>query len=331
MVVELTSLSIPTIPVEGPGTQGSPSQLDASRWHRKAHSFFDPSARPPYNDGSLLGGVPLEHEVPVRRVSAALALVLVLSCGCNDRKHEQLILKMERLKSEISQLKSASTNNAVVMGDVQNKMMLLEDQVDSNRVMLTRVRMPRPQLPVVKLTRNGHHPPPPREELKPITMDDVAVMNWGAAAPQVGLEMTTAEVAPPEPRKERKPFDSRPIELYKHAFGMLKDKRHAEAVLAFERFLEQYSEHDYADNALYWLGETYYDTQDYKKALQYFGKVIRLYPEGNKVPDAILKSALSHNNVGDVPAARDMMNHLLAHYPGTRAAGIARKKLAELH
>lgn len=274
----------------------------------------------------------MEHVLSGRRPIVAIALAALVLCGCDDRKQQQLVLQMERLKNELADMKAAAANNSVFMEDVQNKVMLLEDQVDSNRLMLTRVRVPRPELPVVRLTRNNAPPQVREEEPRRMTMDDLPDVNWGSLDGNPQLTMDNSAPSPStEPEKKRKPFDSRPIEMYKQAFDLLQKKRHAEAVLAFERFLEQYSEHDYADNALYWLGETYYDTQDYRKALEYFGKVIRLYPEGNKVPDAILKSALSHNNVGDVASARDMMNLLLNHYPATRAAGIARKKLAELH
>ncbi len=136
--------------------------------------------------------------------------------------------------------------------------------------------------------------------------------------------------APPTaapPVRERKRFDSRPIELYKHAFAQLQEKNHQEAIDSFDGFLEQYPNHDYSDNALYWMGEAYYDVQNYGKALECFQKVVTLYPSGNKVPDALLKSGLCYAKSGDPATAKDIMGQLLAAYPASRAANIAQKKL----
>jgi tol-pal system protein YbgF len=107
----------------------------------------------------------------------------------------------------------------------------------------------------------------------------------------------------------------------------LKKKLHDDAVASFELFLEQYPNHDYSDNALYWMGEAYYDRQMYPQALSCFDKVVTLFPTGNKVPDALLKSGLCYANSGDPASARQVMDQLQKHFPGTRAATIAQQKL----
>jgi tol-pal system protein YbgF len=130
-----------------------------------------------------------------------------------------------------------------------------------------------------------------------------------------------------EQEHKRAAFDSRPIELYNKAYGLLQKKKHAEAIAAFEKFLDEYPNHDYSDNALYWMGEAYYDVQDYRSALECFDKLVTIYPDGNKVPDAMLKAALCRCNVGQATEGKERLQQVIREFPGTHAAVVARQKL----
>ena len=257
----------------------------------------------------------------------ACLLVSGMSLGACEDRQTLLTHQMEELKRELAEFKSTSANNAVVMEDFHNKLMLIEDQVDSNRLLVSRISAPRPVLPVVKLA-------PVREEVETVrpevTMSDIPGLQFQMlnGSGQVLDESDSAESSPEALDKKRlkKPFDSRPIVMYKQAYELLRNKQHAEAILAFEQLLEQYPDHDYSDNALYWMGEAYYDTQNYKKAVACFEKVVALYPDGNKVPDAMLKSGFSYCNMGQTNLANETMTQLVSHYPRTRAANLAQKK-----
>jgi len=274
-----------------------------------------------------------------------LATVTGVLChgGCDDRSG-QVARQLEALRLELAQLKAASANNTVVIEDLQNKVLLLEDQVDSTRLLLSRTPASLPALPVVKLA------PPTEDDVqdeKPLTMADVPEMRFdelgetGLLVDMSGSESarsaTVAAGGTQRPAQAKNPaagsrraFDSRPIELYKQAFSLVEQKRHSEAVAAFDEFLDQYPEHDYADNALYWMGEAYYDSGNFAAAQDCFDKVVALYPSGNKVPDSMLKSALCHANTGNTSMAREGMERLVASFPSTKAASIARERLTQL-
>ncbi len=279
-----------------------------------------------------------------------LLLALCVAPGCGTDHQEMVLKQMEELQREISQLKASSAHSAVMMEDLQNKLLLMEDQVESNQILLSRAAMPEPVLPVVKLSPPGRpavaaataypQTEPVREE--PTGRNDVPVVEFahineygqvldgsGRMAETRPAPVVEKGPAPAAPSK-RKRFDSRPIELYKHAFALLQKKEHQNSIDAFSSFLEQYPNHDYSDNALYWMGEAYYDVQNYGKALECFQKVVTLFPSGNKVPDALLKSGLCYANSGDPATAREVMGQLLAAYPATRAATIAQQKLQAL-
>jgi len=93
------------------------------------------------------------------------------------------------------------------------------------------------------------------------------------------------------------------------------------------KFLKRFPTAKNADNAQFWIGETYYREKWYEKAILEYQKVIEKYPKGNKVPASLLKQGLAFYSIGDKANARLIMNELIAKYPHSREAKIARKKL----
>jgi len=275
------------------------------------------------------------------RIALPAFMVAALLAGCTDRT-EEIARQLETLRQELAQLKAASANSAVQLEDLQNRILLLQDQVESHQLLLSRTPAPTPQLPVVKLSPRyaaaGTPAPEPRpSSVSPEPIPEVRFQELtetglvvDMTGPRDPAPVRPATVPGPGPDRARKAFDSRPVELYKQGFELLEKKRHQEAIAHFERFLEQYPSHDYADNAMYWIAEAWYDVQDFRKAFECFEKVVTLYPTGNKVPDALLKSALCLANAGDPGGAQEVIARLLEHYPATRAAEIGREKLKTL-
>lgn len=117
---------------------------------------------------------------------------------------------------------------------------------------------------------------------------------------------------------------------YGRYYQALRAGNHAFAITGFGHFIERYPRHSYADNALYWLAEAHYDQRDYQAALERFVRVERDYPRGNKVPDALLKSAFCHIALGDNARARAVLTQLIERYPRSKPAALAADRLASL-
>ena len=95
-------------------------------------------------------------------------------------------------------------------------------------------------------------------------------------------------------------------------------------------WLRLFASHDFADNAQYWLAEVYYDQKDYPTAVREFRRVMEKYPQGNKVPDALLKLGFCHLALGSTEVARQTLEQVVRSYPGHGAAALATAKLADL-
>jgi tol-pal system protein YbgF len=98
----------------------------------------------------------------------------------------------------------------------------------------------------------------------------------------------------------------------------------------FEAFLRQYPNTELSDNAQFWIGETFYLKKDYEKAIIEYEKAIVKYPEGDKIPSAIFKQALSFLELNDKTNARSLFKRVIERYPRSDQAEMARKRLETL-
>lgn len=144
------------------------------------------------------------------------------------------------------------------------------------------------------------------------------------------VELTTRHGPKAPDRPDRGVRGQAIIGEYEAAMAIYKSGQAEQAESAFGEFARRHPRHDYADNALYWKGESAYDQRHYADALASFIEVVERYGGGNKAPDALLKIGLCYRQLGDLPNARDVLGELIAAYPGERASDIARVKLAEL-
>ena len=171
----------------------------------------------------------------------------------------------------------------------------------------------------------GGAPPPParpraRDDRQPPDIELGAARRQRAAAanardvperarPNVGElrddERGDLDAPPARRRRGAPPADAAGEQpTYDAAFAALKDGRYAESARRFQAFLDQYPNSGLAGNAYYWLGESYYVTQNYKIALQSFQTLLQRYPDSQKAPDALLKVGYSQYELKAVGSSR---------------------------
>jgi tol-pal system protein YbgF len=117
---------------------------------------------------------------------------------------------------------------------------------------------------------------------------------------------------------------------YQAAFDLIQARKYDEANSAFTTFLTQFPTSPLADNAQYWLAETYYVRGQYAAALPAFREVIETYPQSAKLPDALLKVGFCQAELGDRAAARTSLQEVMRQFPDTTAARLASQRLDRL-
>ena len=103
--------------------------------------------------------------------------------------------------------------------------------------------------------------------------------------------------------------------------------QYVDSARLFSDFLQAYPSGAYAPNALYWLGESYYVTQNYQLAQVQFQSLYDRYPTHDKAPGAMLKIGLAQFGLKQVDAAERTLADVAARYPGTDAARTASDRL----
>ena len=117
---------------------------------------------------------------------------------------------------------------------------------------------------------------------------------------------------------------------YEKAWRSWEQKKYREAIARFNAFLRKHPKSEYADNAQFWIGASYYALKEFDQAILEFDAVRRKYPSGNKVPAALLKQGFAFAELGDKVDARLILQELIARYPQSIEAVKAKEKVKDL-
>ncbi len=107
------------------------------------------------------------------------------------------------------------------------------------------------------------------------------------------------------------------------------DKENAR--IQFENFINKYPDSKNADNARFWIADSYYAEKWYEKAILEYQKVLENYPDSNKTAAARLKQGYSFAELGETANARLILKELIKRHPDSNEAKYARKKLKSLN
>ncbi|PID38905.1 MAG: tol-pal system protein YbgF [Proteobacteria bacterium] len=127
-----------------------------------------------------------------------------------------------------------------------------------------------------------------------------------------------------------KPGSSTAMRAYTKALTTYRKGRYSAAASAFRAFVGRYTKHAYADNALYWLGECFYDLKNYRLAVKMFRRVVEQYPNGNKAPAALLKLGFAYLKLKEKKNASTVLAQVVEIFPSTGVARLATRELARL-
>lgn len=122
-----------------------------------------------------------------------------------------------------------------------------------------------------------------------------------------------------------------PMTFYQEGIDLYRQGKYEDAKAKFETFLATKPDESYVDNALYWIGECFYGQELFHEAANYFHRIVKEYPNANKVPDALLKVSLTYQKLGKIDSAREMLKYLMDAFPGTEAARIGKEKYEALN
>ncbi len=199
--------------------------------------------------------------------------------------------------------------------DLSNDLPVAVDNADLN------VETPAIESPVPVPTTNK---PSTSSSIKPVETYVAQQENNSSS-----VEDSSPSVNAPEQAPEIAP-DSNEENSYSEAFTLLKQGQHKDAVENFRTFLQQYPSSQYADNAQYWLGESFYTRRKFEMAITEYKTLLSQYPDSGKASHAQLKIGYCYDELGQADFAQGELEDLIARYPGTSAASLAEERLAQI-
>lgn len=159
----------------------------------------------------------------------------------------------------------------------------------------------------------------------------------GVATPVVATPSTTPVVPTVTPQSTKpsttpatKTVSADPAQekaRYKAATNLLKQDQYNKAQKAFQTYLDDYPQGQFAANAHYWLGQIYYINNELDKSEQSFQMVLAQFSSSSKVADSTLKLGDIYKDKQQLEKAKTFYQQVIKQYPGTSAARLANTKL----
>lgn len=118
-------------------------------------------------------------------------------------------------------------------------------------------------------------------------------------------------------------------DAYKDAYETYQRGDYAAAREKFQRYLDVHPAAKYSENALYWIGESFYSEKNYEKAIVLYDDVVKKYPDGGKAPAALLKQGMAFSALGDRKNANAIFKKVVERYPKSEQAEVAKKRMRE--
>jgi tol-pal system protein YbgF len=152
-----------------------------------------------------------------------------------------------------------------------------------------------------------------------------------AAPPPVAAAPAAAPAAPVQTQAPANSSASADEEaIYLKSFDQLRAGKYDAAISGFRSMLGKYPQGNYADNAWYWMGQSYRAKQDDANALKSYQSLLQQFPASPKVPDSLLQTGVIYQAQQKTAQARDAYQKVLKQYPSSSAAGQAKTRLAQL-
>ncbi len=258
----------------------------------------------------------------MRRSPLVLGLALTAGCALKGdvRKVE---LQVQATRAEVARLDSARHADR---DSLLAALGAIEQSLDDQQTLLTQLRGDfRTELQAVRvelatiqeltgqsqqrlseLRRRFEEPP------APVPVDSGAV-----AAPAAGAPAAPATPGPG------------PGQMYEMSLQQYRRGSLGTARAGFQEFLRAYPRHERAPDALFYVGETF-ARDDPDSAVAVYEAVARRYPRSVRAPSALYKLGLMAEQRGDRAAARGYFSRVIAGYPRSDEAALARDKLQRL-
>ncbi|MBI3072720.1 MAG: tetratricopeptide repeat protein [Deltaproteobacteria bacterium] len=120
-----------------------------------------------------------------------------------------------------------------------------------------------------------------------------------------------------------------PEGLLAEAAKRFKASEYVTARKLWEIFLSKHDKHEKAALTQYWIGQSFFEEGNYKRAVEEFDKVRKQWPQSDVLPATLFNMTLAFHALGEKDLAVAAANELIKAYPENELAKKAKKRLKE--
>lgn len=119
-----------------------------------------------------------------------------------------------------------------------------------------------------------------------------------------------------------------PSSDYAKAYGLVRDRKFDEAIVAFNEYVAKYPDERYTPNAWYWLGELYLAVkpQNLQASTQAFQKLLADFPNSGKIPAAMYKLATVYFLNDQKQKSKELLTHVIDRYSNTGNSAVQKSR-----
>jgi tol-pal system protein YbgF len=263
--------------------------------------------------------------------AAGLLLTASSPLGAANREHEQIMADIRMLQEQTQQLQ-------VLIGTLAESLKAINARIDDQGA-ASRKAFADQKLLVDALTGDVRIV---REKV-----DETNVRLTSLTQDVEGLRELMPRTGPPAPATPgEEPTDGpnsgasapagpvgtgvSPRRLFEEAYADYTAGQWALAISAFETYLKTYPRSELADDAQYYIGESYAGDSKFREAVAAYERVISDYPGSNMLPEAWYKVGISYERLKQPDRARRAFEHVLKNFGDSQAASLARQALVRL-
>jgi len=155
-------------------------------------------------------------------------------------------------------------------------------------------------------------------------------LRFAAPSAPVPADTTTKNPADSTSKNAAVPAANDAQQIYDDAYADLVKGKFDLARQGLQQYLQMEPQGVLADNAHYWIGESYYSQKNYEEAGKEFSLVLEKFPDGDKAASAMLKLAYAQIASGKSSAGKKNLEALIKRFPHSNEANLAKAKLDEL-
>lgn len=262
----------------------------------------------------------------MKKLFFSLMIFLFTACATSSEKvqteyfkdfQSQLVVLSQRVES----LELKAKTDISIKSEVSEKIEKIEERLSSVERNLEKIKLN----PLLEVTETAKLTPVPSSGVISIKPQGVVEVKEEAEKKEQ-IEQKKDEQKTESVKKEEKVLEVKEItqkeptqSLYNKGYEMYNQGKYAQTISIFREFLQRYPKDSLADNAQYWIAESYYAQKFFDKAIEEFKKVEK-FPDGNKVPDAYYKIYLAYTEMGKKKEAEKWKKEILRKFKDSEVA-----------